>query len=81
MTAKGRAKKIAQIPEGYKKIAMLFREPNEFGELERRLNNREGKVIPDHVLSRMRDNFDEPTLAEGFDEIVENIPEFSGKST
>jgi tRNA uridine 5-carbamoylmethylation protein Kti12 len=33
------------------------------------LNSRPGKVIPDHVVNDMIENFEQPTLAEGFDQI------------
>lgn len=35
-----------------------------------RLNNRPGKVIPNHVLSNMMETFVVPTLGEGFDSIT-----------
>jgi len=38
-------------------------------ELKRRLASRPGKVIPDDVVQQMIDNWEEPTLEEGFKEI------------
>lgn len=35
-----------------------------------RLRNREGKTIPEHVLSNMIESFVIPTIEEGFDEIT-----------
>jgi len=37
---------------------------------KRRLQNRPGKTIPDHVLSNMWESYVEPSLAEGFDDII-----------
>ncbi len=38
-------------------------------EWKRRLDNRPGKVIPDHVMKAMKENFVIPTEEEGYDEI------------
>jgi predicted kinase len=53
---------------GYKKVAVIFRvkDPEEH---KRRLNSRPGKVIPIDVLATMSEQWEEPTVEEGFDEI------------
>jgi len=48
-------------------------EPGHFDDLKewkRRLENRPGKNIPQHVLSNMMENYVEPTIEEGFDMIT-----------
>jgi predicted kinase len=62
-----RAKKFRMLPD-YHTIAVVFRTP-EIEELNRRLANRPGKVIPSEVLNNMIVKWEEPTLEEGFDEI------------
>lgn len=37
---------------------------------KQRLQNRPGKTIPDHVLSNMWESYVEPSLEEGFDDII-----------
>jgi hypothetical protein len=66
-TIASRAKKFCMLPEYYT-IAVVFRTP-EMEELNLRLANRPGKVIPLEVLDNMIANWEEPTLEEGFDEI------------
>jgi predicted kinase len=66
-TVKSRAKKFAMLPD-YEHIAVVFATPNP-DELTRRLASRPGKVIPYHVILNMLQNWDEPTLDEGFKEI------------
>jgi len=64
----GRIDRLAQIPDHYRKIAIVFPIP-EPAELERRLTQRPGKTIPVDVVNRMRDSFEVPTLDEGWDEV------------
>jgi predicted kinase len=66
-TIASRAKKFCMLPDYYT-IAVVLRTP-EMEELNRRLANRPGKVIPLGVLNNMIVNWEEPTLEEGFDEI------------
>lgn len=54
--------------QDYDHIAVVFATP-EREELARRLANRPGKTIPDHVVASMIKNFQMPTVAEGFKEI------------
>lgn len=71
MTSKKRKGILQQIPNNYKKIAVVFQiDPVE---LERRLEKRgkeTGKIIPNHILSSMAKSFEMPTRAEGFNEIL-----------
>ena len=62
-----RAKKFRMLPEYYA-IAVVFRIPGS-EELQKRLANRPGKVIPSDVLQSMIDGWEEPTEDEGFKEI------------
>jgi predicted kinase len=62
-----RRKKFASLPD-YEHVAVVFRTPEQ-EELARRLAARPGKTIPDSVLHNMIDSFEEPTEAEGFQEI------------
>lgn len=66
-TEKSRLRKFNMLPD-YEHIAVVFKTPNE-AELARRLGNRPGKEIPIHVMRSMIDNFEMPTLEEGFKEI------------
>ena len=68
-TVKSRAKKFNMLPDYYH-IAVVFRTP-EHKELMRRLMSRwdAGKIIPEHVIASMIASWQEPTEAEGFDEI------------
>lgn len=62
-----RAKKIRMLPE-YRKIAVVFPTPP-IDELQKRLASRPGKEIPWEVVQHMIDNWEHPTIEEGFDEI------------
>ena len=66
-TIASRAKKFRMLPD-YEHIAVVFRTP-EHTELMRRLMNRPGKEIPDHVIASMIASWEEPTEEEGFKEI------------
>lgn len=53
-------------------ICLIHPEPGMLDDLKAwdyRLKNREGKAIPNHVLSNMMENFAVPTIDEGFDSI------------
>jgi predicted kinase len=68
-TVSSRKKKFnTLLPSQYEHIAVVFKMP-EPDELKRRLDSRPGKVIPENVLQSMIDNWEEPTLEEGFKEI------------
>lgn len=66
-TIASRKRKFNTLP-GYEHIAVVFGTP-EAEELARRLASRPGKTIPDEVMRNMIDNFEMPTLEEGFTEI------------
>ena len=68
LSAKSRAGKLQKIPQNYEKVAVVFPTPDE-DTLKKRLNSRPGKTIPPHVMNSMIDNFEMPTLAEGFHSI------------
>ena len=64
---KSRKRKFNMLPDYYH-IAVVFKTP-EHKELMRRLMNRPGKDIPDHVIASMIASYDPPTEDEGFKEI------------
>ena len=66
-TVKSRAKKFAMLPD-YEHIAVVFETP-QTSELIKRLASRPGKEIPWDVVGGMINNFEMPTLEEGFTEI------------
>ncbi len=66
-TLASRARKFNMLPVYYH-IAVVFKTP-EHKELMRRLMNRPGKEIPDHVVASMIAGWEEPTEEEGFKEI------------
>lgn len=67
VNVKSRKKKFNMLPDYYH-IAVVFKTP-EHKELMRRLMNRPGKEIPDHVIASMIASFEMPTEEEGFKEI------------
>lgn len=66
-TLLSRKKKFRMLPD-YEHIAVVFQTP-EKEELDRRLNNRPGKIIPKTVIQSMISNFESPTKEEGYKEI------------
>jgi predicted kinase len=66
-TIASRSRKFRMLRD-YEHIAVVFKTP-EHTELMRRLMNRPGKEIPDHVIASMIAGWDEPTEDEGFKEI------------
>jgi predicted kinase len=68
-TIASRARKFNMLPDYYA-IAVVFTTP-EPAELVMRLDSRydSGKIIPDEVVQGMINNWEEPTLEEGFEEI------------
>jgi predicted kinase len=67
-TVKSRAKKFKMLPN-YEHIAVVFPTPDR-AELNRRLANRPGKVVPVEVVDSMIAGFQMPTLAEGYKQII-----------
>lgn len=71
MTPKKRKGILNQIPDNYRKVAVVFEVDD--AELQKRLSNREketGKHIPPHVIKSMAQSYVPPTKQEGFDEII-----------
>ena len=67
-TMESRARKFRMLPE-YDHICVVFETPDT-AELSRRLDSRRpGKTIPQDVMETMIENFEYPTLEEGFKEI------------
>jgi predicted kinase len=66
-TIGSRRKKFNMLPDYYH-IAVVFKTP-EHTELMRRLMNRPGKEIPDHVIYSMIGTWEDPSEEEGFKEI------------
>ena len=64
MNEKTRAKKLAEVPIGYRRIAVYFEV--EENELKRRLAARPDKFIPDHVIKSMKDSYERPKHNEKF---------------
>lgn len=69
LSASSRKSKISAIPAEYRKIAVHVMEPAP-REWRRRLRARPGKSIPENVMEQMLENYTEPALDEGFDEII-----------
>lgn len=73
MTPKKRKAILSKISKSYKKICVVLPPPqndDEKNELNRRLNSRPGKTIPDNIIASMTASYVEPSLDEGFDEII-----------
>jgi calcineurin-like phosphoesterase family protein/predicted kinase len=68
VNVKSRAKKFEYF-KNHRFVAVVFETPP-MEELKKRLASRPGKHIPDGVLASMIKNFQEPTLDEGFAEII-----------
>ena len=66
-TIASRIRKFNMLPD-YEHIAVVFRTPD-LTVLKERLASRPGKEVPWEIVQSMIDNWEEPTLAEGFKEI------------
>ena len=66
-TLASRSRKFNMLPN-YEHIAVVFRTPD-LDMLKERLANRPGKEVPWEVVQGMIDNWEEPTIEEGFTEI------------
>jgi len=66
-TLASRSRKFNMLPN-YEHIAVVFRTPK-LEVLKERLANRPGKEVPWEVVQGMIDNWEEPTIEEGFTEI------------
>lgn len=70
ISVKSRAKRLRLLPSNYKKIAIVFNVSED--ELMRRLQTRAketGKDVPLGYVMKMKAGYQEPTKAEGFDEV------------
>jgi len=70
-TVASRRKKFNMLPD-YEHIAVVFKTPSD-EELMKRLSGRPGKEIPWKVIANMIENFEMPTLEEGFSEIWQAV--------
>lgn len=68
LTVKSRRSLLSQVPKHYKKVAIVFI-IDDLVEHQRRLDSRQGKSIPAHVIEDMRKRFEHPTHEE-FDSIT-----------
>lgn len=68
ITIASRRRKFNTLPD-YEHIAVVFPTPD-MDELERRLASRPGKNIPPNVIQSMINGFEQPTMDEGFTEII-----------
>lgn len=68
LTKKQRREKLKHIPPHYKKTAVYF--VIDLKTALKRNTQRPGKVIPPEVLERMIEEFEIPTLEEGFSEVI-----------
>jgi predicted kinase len=67
-TIASRKKKFKMLPD-YDHIAVVFDTPDR-DELNRRLANRPGKIVPVEVVDSMIARFQMPTVAEGYNQII-----------
>lgn len=73
MSAKRRRKLMNQFPQEYRRECICILPPmnqEQEAELNRRLANRPGKHIPQHVMRSMRDRFELPSVNEGFTRVL-----------
>lgn len=71
LSKKTRAKKLAKIPASYRKVAVVVSVSDET--LQKQLDKRVadgGKYISPDVVQSMRNTYEEPSLDEGFDDII-----------
>jgi len=71
--AKARKGKLKTVPQHYEKIALVIPPTKENLERVQRVNQErksKGRSIPDHIMSNMAKQFEMPTEAEGFDEVI-----------
>ncbi len=72
LTVKSRKRKLAAIPKDWTKVAIVFETP--IWEIERRMKLRDKKV-PMDVVYNMQSTYERPTTDEGFDSVIDWIPE------
>lgn len=69
LTKKVRKSKISNIPDEYQKVSVFFPTPD-IEELNARLANRPGKIIPPNIVLGMISQLEQPSIDEGFDSII-----------
>jgi predicted kinase len=70
LTQKTRMNKLKHIPWKYRRVAMVFPVPEpEVHNIWLNSKERVGKSIPDDMIHSMIENFEQPSLSEGFTEI------------
>lgn len=76
MSSKKRIGILSRFPKTYRKVCICRvppRNEDEWAELNSRILHRAehtGKMIPSHIVESMADSYVEPTLDEGFDEVL-----------
>lgn len=73
MTVKKRRKILNRFPDTYRKECVCILPPmnrEQEMELQRRLDSRPGKEIPNYVLRAMRESFQLPSMNEGFNRVL-----------
>lgn len=68
-TKAARKKKFNMLPQSYEIIGIVFKTPDPVT-LRKRLDSRPGKIISPEVVQKMIDSWEEPTMSEGFSEII-----------
>lgn len=74
LTIKSRRRVLSKVVKTYTKFAVVFMIPqNKTEKIEhnRRLANRPGKIIPQHVIAMMEKQFEMPTTDEGFNSVLQ----------
>jgi len=66
LTIKTRKRKLGLFTKDYKKVYVVFGVPDDH---EKRLD-RPGKIIPENVINSMKSKYQEPSINEGYDEIL-----------
>jgi predicted kinase len=70
LTRKTRMNKLKHIPWKYRRDALVFPTPSpEVHNIWLNSKERAGKSIPDAMIHSMIENFEQPSLSEGFNEI------------
>ena len=67
LTIRNRKKKLSKVPSSYRKTAIYF--PITLEEALDRNKHREGKFIPESVITSMFNQLEPPTVSEGFDNV------------
>lgn len=68
LTVKRRRAKMESVPKGYRKVCLFVTCDEDVRQL--RLANRLGKIIPEGVDKVMRESWEPPSLAEGWDVVA-----------